>query len=67
MTKKNKDWGEIIGLTFFFQCIIAFFLNLILRFFNVSFTGFWSEENIKLLVISLIVGFIIAIIIKQKN
>ena len=52
MTKKNKDWGEIIGLTFFFQCIIAFILNLILRFFNVSFTGFWSEENIKLLVIS---------------
>lgn len=67
MTKKNKDWWSIIGLTLFFQYIIAFILYPILRFFNVSFTGFWSENNIKLYVFSLIVGFIVTIIIERRN
>lgn len=67
MTKNNKDWWDIIALTLLFQHITAFILYPILRFFNISFTGFWSENNIKLYVISLIIGFIITIIIERRN
>lgn len=67
MSKKNNDWWGIIGCTLLFQHIIAFILYPILRFFHVSFAGFWSENNIKLYIISLIVGFIVTIIIEQRN